>query len=118
MSRGGGAVGLGEALEDRVRPLVKGGELKGLEGADGQTGGGGGGGQGKKIKTGETVRCFTDFGCVEQCMMGAEQLNGRWGHGQCVDVNSNNRKHPSNELKQQHHLLATVGTTPQKIYCI
>lgn len=63
--------------------------------------------------------------------MGAEQFmasatrrhsvfNGRWGHGRtleedrtCVDVDSNNRKHPSNELKQQHHLLATIGTTPQ-----
>lgn len=32
---GGGAVGLGEALEDRVGPLVKGGELERLEGADG-----------------------------------------------------------------------------------
>lgn len=53
-------MGLGEALEDRVRPLVKGGELKGLEGADGQAGGGGGG-QGKKVKTGKTVRCFTDI---------------------------------------------------------
>lgn len=38
MSGGGGALGLGEALENRVGPLVKGGELKGLEGADGQTG--------------------------------------------------------------------------------
>lgn len=38
VSGGGGAVGLGEALEDRVGPLVKGGELKRLEGADGQTG--------------------------------------------------------------------------------
>lgn len=37
MSGGGGAMGLGEALENRVRPLVEGGELKRLEGADGQT---------------------------------------------------------------------------------
>lgn len=33
-----GAMGLGEALENRVGPLVEGGELKRLEGADGQTG--------------------------------------------------------------------------------
>lgn len=32
-------MGFGEALENRVRPLVKRGELKCLEGADGQTGG-------------------------------------------------------------------------------
>lgn len=32
-------MGLCEALENRVRPLVKGRELKRLEGADGQTGG-------------------------------------------------------------------------------
>ncbi len=38
MSGGGGALGLGEALENRVGPLVEGGELKCLEGADGQTG--------------------------------------------------------------------------------
>lgn len=38
VSGGGGALGLGEALENRVRPLVEGGELKCLEGADGQTG--------------------------------------------------------------------------------
>lgn len=37
VSGGGGAMGLGEALENRVRPLVEGGELKRLEGADGQT---------------------------------------------------------------------------------
>ena len=37
MSGGVGAMGLGEALENRVRPLVEGGALKGLEGADGQT---------------------------------------------------------------------------------
>lgn len=37
LSGGGGAMGLGEALENRVRPLVKGGELKSLEGVDGQT---------------------------------------------------------------------------------
>lgn len=36
VSGGGGALGLGEALENRVRPLVEGGELKRLEGADGQ----------------------------------------------------------------------------------
>jgi len=34
----GGALGLGEALENRVRPLVEGGGLKRLEGADRQTG--------------------------------------------------------------------------------
>lgn len=51
VSGGGGAVGLGEALEDRVRPLVKGGELERLEGADGQTGGGN---REKRIKTGKT----------------------------------------------------------------
>ncbi|TNN63814.1 hypothetical protein EYF80_026016 [Liparis tanakae] len=34
----GGALGLGEALENRVRPLVEGGGLKRLEGADGPTG--------------------------------------------------------------------------------
>lgn len=33
-----GAIGPGETLEDRVGPLVEGGELKRLEGADGQTG--------------------------------------------------------------------------------
>lgn len=38
MSGGGGALGLVEALENRVWPLVEGGELKRLEGADGQTG--------------------------------------------------------------------------------
>lgn len=38
VSGGGGALGLGEALENRVGPLVEGGELKRLEGADGQTG--------------------------------------------------------------------------------
>lgn len=38
MSGGGGALGLGEALKNRVWPLVEGGELKRLEGADGQTG--------------------------------------------------------------------------------
>lgn len=38
MSGGSGALGLGEALENRVWPLVEGGELKGLKGADGQTG--------------------------------------------------------------------------------
>lgn len=38
VSGGGGALGLGEALENRVGPLVEGGELKCLEGADGQTG--------------------------------------------------------------------------------
>lgn len=38
MSGGGRAMGLCEALENRVRPLVKGRELKRLEGADGQTG--------------------------------------------------------------------------------
>lgn len=38
MSRGGGGVGFGEALENRVRPLVERGELERLEGADGQAG--------------------------------------------------------------------------------
>lgn len=38
MSGGGGALSLGEALENRIRPLVEGGELKCLKGADGQTG--------------------------------------------------------------------------------
>lgn len=38
LSRGGGAGGLGEALENRVGPLVEGGELERLEGADGDTG--------------------------------------------------------------------------------
>lgn len=37
VSGGAGARGLGEALENGVRPLVEGGELKCLEGADGQT---------------------------------------------------------------------------------
>lgn len=35
----GGALGLGEALENGVGPLVEGGGLKRLEGIDGQTGG-------------------------------------------------------------------------------
>lgn len=52
---GGGAVGLGEALENRVRPLVKGGALERLEGADGQTGGG------KEGKNRERRRPLTDF---------------------------------------------------------
>lgn len=39
VSGGSGALGLGESLKNRVRPLVEGGELKCLEGADGQTGG-------------------------------------------------------------------------------
>lgn len=51
LSGGGGAGSLGEALENRVGPLVEGGELEHLEGADGDTGketdgevrGGGGG---------------------------------------------------------------------------
>lgn len=51
-------MGLGEALEDRVGPLVKGGELERLEGADGQTGGEKQGRK-KKVKTGKTVGCFT-----------------------------------------------------------
>lgn len=38
MSAGGGAPSPGEALEDRVWPLMEGGQLKGLEAADGQTG--------------------------------------------------------------------------------
>lgn len=38
VSGGGGATGPGEALENRVRPLVEGGELKRLKGADGQAG--------------------------------------------------------------------------------
>lgn len=38
LSRGRGAGSLGEALEDRVGPLVEGGELERLEGADGDTG--------------------------------------------------------------------------------
>lgn len=36
MSGGGGALGLCETLENRVWPLVEGGELERLEGADGQ----------------------------------------------------------------------------------
>lgn len=81
----------------------------------------------KKVKTGKS-RVF--HSCVEQCMMGAEQFmasatrrhsvfngrtredTGRRVRTTCVDVDSNNRKHPSNELKQRHHLPATVGTTP------
>lgn len=61
-------MGLGEALEDGVWPLVKGGELKRLEGADGQTGGN---------KTGEADRCLTGFDTrsnFDQCIVGAEQL--------------------------------------------
>lgn len=38
ISGGGGALSLGEALENRVWPLVEGGELKSLKGADGLTG--------------------------------------------------------------------------------
>lgn len=38
MSGRGGTLGLCKALENRVWPLVEGGELKGLKGADGQTG--------------------------------------------------------------------------------
>lgn len=38
VSGDGGALSLGEALENRVGPLVEGGELKRLEGADGQAG--------------------------------------------------------------------------------
>lgn len=38
LSGGGGAGSLGEALENRVGPLVEGGELEHLEGADGDTG--------------------------------------------------------------------------------
>lgn len=38
MSGGGRVLGLGEALEHRVRSLVEGGELKRFKGTDGQTG--------------------------------------------------------------------------------
>lgn len=50
--------------------------------------------------------------CI-QWKVGTWEDTGRRHRTTCVDVDSNNRKHPSNELKQQHHLLATVGTTPQ-----
>lgn len=39
VSGGGGALSPGEALENRVWPLVEGGELKCLEGTYGQAGG-------------------------------------------------------------------------------
>lgn len=45
--------------------------------------------------------------------VGTREDTGRRMRTTCVDVDSNNRKRPSNELKQQHHLLTTIGTTPQ-----
>lgn len=69
VSRGGGTVGLGEALENRVGPLVKGGELKGLEGADGKAGEQQT--REKRMKTQKTVKCSTDF-YIKELMLSNE----------------------------------------------